>query len=194
MIKNPLLVVLTQMLDYFIIGIGTNLGNKFCNLINSLKIISHQLRIHKVSNIYKSPALFLPSMPLKWQMDFLNIAILVSFDKHPRILLDTLKQIEHRMGRIINAPRFSPRIIDLDILIGTKNYNDTALQIPHKSFYTRNFAYLPAGEIFKKLTKNKVQLIDICRIEDFALVKQDKLDLNSSIQKLLLKKKFIDLY
>ena len=181
-------------LKYFVIGIGTNLGNKVENIIKSLSILSQHLSIHKISNVYVSPALLLPGMPRTWQKDYLNLAILITYNKHPRNLLSTLKQMEQRMGRDLDAPRFSPRVIDLDILISTcKYWEDDFLQIPHKNFFKRSFAYLPTQEVFQQFSQKEYSMMCNNANNEKSILKLDNLKFNQFKENLLLKKTIIHL-
>jgi len=175
-------------LEEFVVGIGTNMGNKLDNIINSLRIISQSLFIKNISNLYQSPALLVPDMPRLWREYYLNIAILVSYDGDPQNLLSILKKIEQRMGRNLNNPRLSPRIIDLDILISTcKHGKNDSLQIPHKSFFKRSFAYLPTKEVFNHFSYKESLLLNSNTQKKDLTIKLKNLKLKKFKENLLLK-------
>ena len=132
----------------YVIGIGSNLGDKFLNIENALKLLSKHLKILKTSSIYESKALLEVDAPKEWDKDFFNLTILVDFSNNPFQLFKVLKSIEMEMGRGQSKPRFSPRIIDLDILIAKNlTLQKEELQIPHKELLNRKFALIPASEI-----------------------------------------------
>ena len=132
----------------YVIGIGTNLGNKMLNIDVALNMLSKRLRIIRISSVYESRALLKTDMPKQWDMDFLNLAILIDFEESPLNLLATLKSVEKEMGREQNMPLWAPRIIDLDILIAENLLvKEENLQIPHKELLNRGFALIPASEI-----------------------------------------------
>ena len=148
----------------YIIGIGTNLGNKIENIKQALNYIKDKVDIIRISSIYKSKALLKPNHPKNWDKPYLNLAILIEFNNEPIFLLKLLKSIESTMGRKQKHIPWSPRIIDLDILLAENfTYQDSKLQIPHPEFINRAFALIPSAEIAPNMLYNKTSqtLIDI---------------------------------
>ncbi|WP_370649002.1 2-amino-4-hydroxy-6-hydroxymethyldihydropteridine diphosphokinase [uncultured Rikenella sp.] len=87
---------------------------------------------------------------------FLNQVLLLQTTASPLRLLDTLQQIEHRLGRPAHLPEYTPdgqrlyqsRPIDLDILFYDSLILDTPrLTIPHPQIPRRHFVLRPAAEI-----------------------------------------------
>lgn len=75
-----------------------------------------------------------------WNKPFLNMIIGGETHLSPKELLNELKNIEREMGRPEAYARWSPRIIDLDILLYNDLIVDTAeLTIPHKEIKNRLF-------------------------------------------------------
>ena len=139
------------------IGLGSNLGNRLNNLEHALKEMTKAgLKILKTSPVYETPALLPPSAPAEWNKDFLNTVceISASISKRgdfiqpqsplsPESLLKILKTTETTLGRK-PAPRWSPRIIDLDILLFENQVINTShLKIPHPAITKRNFVLAP---------------------------------------------------
>jgi 2-amino-4-hydroxy-6-hydroxymethyldihydropteridine diphosphokinase/dihydropteroate synthase len=148
----------------YVIGIGTNLGNKIANIKNAIKLISEKLDVIKISNLYKSEALLKPEHPKEWDISFLNMALLIKFNAEPEELLEILKLIELKMGRNKNSPTWSPRVIDLDILIAENLTIDLSnLQIPHMDFFNRDFALIPAAEIAPDIIYQQKTLKEHCK-------------------------------
>ena len=140
----------------YIIGIGTNLGNKTANINESLNYIKNEIEVIKISNIYKSKALLKPNHPKSWDKPYLNLAILIEFNSKPIFLLKLLKSIELTMRRDQEYLPWSPRIIDLDILMAENlTYQDSKLQIPHPEFINRDFALVPSAEIAPNMLYEK---------------------------------------
>jgi 2-amino-4-hydroxy-6-hydroxymethyldihydropteridine diphosphokinase/dihydropteroate synthase len=134
------------------IGVGSNLGSPINNLRDSLFLLKKQFKVLKVSGIYESDALTPHGAPEEWNKKFLNAAVLIeiSGSLDPFEILKILKKIEKTMGRQEDA-RWSPRIIDLDILF----WNDSDLKsellcVPHQDLYNRPFALLPLLEIWNR--------------------------------------------
>ena len=100
-----------------------------------------------VSSRMETKALLLPDSPDEWNLPFLNMAVCGDCRFDPYSLMKTLKDIERRLGRI-DRGRWSPREIDLDILV----YDDLEINlhdliIPHPQLLNRDFAFKPLLEI-----------------------------------------------
>lgn len=135
-----------------LLALGTNLGDRLQNL---KKAISKFTFIEEMicSSIYESEALLPKDAPGIWNKPFLNMVVLGKCLLAPKNILDQVKAIEKELGRDINSQRWSPRIIDIDILLVDDlicNYKD--LQIPHPEFLKRNFVVIPAQEIAFNMT------------------------------------------
>ncbi|MSO13312.1 2-amino-4-hydroxy-6-hydroxymethyldihydropteridine diphosphokinase [Rickettsiales endosymbiont of Trichoplax sp. H2] len=140
----------------YIIGIGTNLGNKIENINQALNYIKDKVDIIRISSIYKSKALLKPNSPKNWDTPYFNLAILIIYNNTPLTLLKLLQSIESNMGKSRSHLTWSPRIIDLDILIAENfTYQDSKLHIPHPEFLNRDFALIPATEIAPDITYKK---------------------------------------
>ena len=132
----------------YVIGIGSNIGDKALNIKNVLELISRHICIVKTSNVYESKALLKPGMPKAWDQSFLNLAILIDFLDDALDLLHLLKSIEREMGRGQDSLVWAPRVIDLDILIAENLVvQEEKLHIPHIELLHRDFALLPASEV-----------------------------------------------
>jgi 2-amino-4-hydroxy-6-hydroxymethyldihydropteridine diphosphokinase len=82
------------------------------------------------------------------QQDFLNACVRVETDLSPRGLLAAAKRIELELGRDPDAPRHSPRPLDVDVLVveGAR-VDDPDLQIPHPEVEHRRFVLEPLLEL-----------------------------------------------
>jgi 2-amino-4-hydroxy-6-hydroxymethyldihydropteridine diphosphokinase len=124
------------------LSLGSNLGDRECNLEESTRQISEFAVIKKSSGIYETEP-----WGLKDQPRFLNQVILVETKLAPEELLSHLKTIEQKMGRK-KTVHYGPRLIDLDILF----YDDLLLKtpdliIPHPHITERAFVLVPLAEI-----------------------------------------------
>jgi 2-amino-4-hydroxy-6-hydroxymethyldihydropteridine diphosphokinase len=130
-----------------IIGLGSNLGNKEQNILNAIDKMDFLSSIKK-SDFFYSEALLLKDSDPSWNIPYVNAAVSGDINLSPEDLLKALKSIENNMGRDLEAPRFSPRIIDLDILFyGNQSILLKNITIPHFDFYNREFAYVPVKQI-----------------------------------------------
>ena len=77
---------------------------------------------------------------------FLNLVAEVETDLSPRGLLSRCKEVEQGLGR---GPRerFSPREVDIDILLYDDRVIDDDLKIPHPYLSERRFVLVPLCEI-----------------------------------------------
>lgn len=126
-------------------SIGSNLDDRECNIEDSLeRIVENVGIIRKVSSFYETE-------PWGFITDdqFLNIAAVADTDLDPHYLLDTIKKIEDRMGRMRDDKvQYTSRIIDIDILlIDDLVINEVNLKVPHPLMHERNFVLVPLNEI-----------------------------------------------
>lgn len=124
------------------IALGTNLGDRVANLSQAVEHMREQIEVLASSTIYETPPWGVTNQPR-----FLNQVILGKTLLTPTGLLDFLKEIESRMGRV-DSVRFGPRLIDLDILLyGRRQVCTNRLKIPHERMHERAFVLVPLNEI-----------------------------------------------
>ena len=141
-----------------VLGIGTNLGNRRKILEETVSKLTFMKDL-KRSTIIETPALLLSNSPKEWDKPFLNMAVAGECDLDPEEILKRIKQIERLLGRKPKYEKWSPRIIDIDILLyGERQHTTYNLQIPHPELFKRDFALIPAREIAGELVR-KVELI-----------------------------------
>ncbi len=123
------------------ISLGSNLGNRINNLRTAANLITTRcLRNSSVSIVLETEAILPENAPTSWNKPFLNMIIAGETDLSPDALLTVLKSIESEMGRSTPYERWSPRIIDLDILLWDKlEINSSTLKIPHPELINRPF-------------------------------------------------------
>jgi len=130
-----------------ILSIGTNLGNRFYNLLYALELLNSQVgTIEKISKIYETEP---------WGFDtdkwFFNIAVLLETNFSPFSLLDKVKNIEKKIGRTTKTKKgqgYESRLIDIDIIFfEQKIIKTTELSIPHPLVHKRNFVLYPLMDI-----------------------------------------------
>ncbi|MDR1475325.1 MAG: dihydropteroate synthase [Holosporales bacterium] len=123
------------------IGLGANLGDRMETFRSAISEISeHCLSNIKKSVVIETPAVLLPNSPKSWDRPFLNMVIKGETSSSPQQLLDHLKKIEIELGRPEVHEKWSPRTIDLDILLWDGQILETSkLTIPHKELLNRPF-------------------------------------------------------
>ena len=101
-----------------------------------------EIKITKISSTYETRAWGKPDQP-----DFLNQALEINTDLNPIRLLETIKEIEIKMGRQVRE-KWGPREIDIDILLfGNEIVSSEQLTIPHPLLRKRLFVLVPLQEI-----------------------------------------------
>ncbi|MFH2137059.1 MAG: 2-amino-4-hydroxy-6-hydroxymethyldihydropteridine diphosphokinase [Candidatus Omnitrophota bacterium] len=127
------------------LGIGSNLGDRKSNIELALSLLCGEkdVRILGISSLYETEPVGGPDQGM-----FLNGAVCILTDLHPNKLLKVLKAIESDMGRKLNSLKWSPRIIDLDILFyGDLIYKCRDLKIPHPLMHKRKFVLMPMADL-----------------------------------------------
>lgn len=125
------------------VALGTNLGYRLQNMMNARSFLN-QISIYPpvFSSLYETE----PLGPA--DKSFYNAVAKITSFETPESLLSFLKKFEETSGRDPFAPRWSNRIIDLDI-IAMQNVQIQLdwLQIPHKEYRNRTFVLVPLAEI-----------------------------------------------
>lgn len=124
-----------------IISLGSNLGNRFDNLRQAVNLIDQRcLRNIQYSIILETTAILPNYARTDWNKPFLNMIVGGETHLSPKELLNELKNIEREMGRPVEYEKWSPRIIDLDIVLYNDLVVDTIdLTIPHSEIKNRSF-------------------------------------------------------
>ncbi len=123
------------------ISIGSNLGNRIGNLRQAVDLLKKRyLRNVRCSIVLETTCILPNDAPSSWSKPFLNMVVTGETDLSPEQLLVGLKSIESELGRPKEYERWSPRIIDLDILLwGDLKLETPQLKIPHPELENRPF-------------------------------------------------------
>lgn len=150
------------------ISIGSNIGDRLQNLQNAIDLIHLEISIiSSISPIYKTKAVGFNGD------DFYNICISFFSNDDPNNLLQSLLNIEGKLGRTRNNKNvYESRTIDLDIiLIEDQIINNNLLTVPHPSMHLREFVLAPLNDIDPNinhpiLNKNSNELLKSCESGD----------------------------
>ena len=126
------------------LSLGSNLGDRMANLRAAVAALKEMdaIQVTAVSNCYETDPVGKVAQP-----SFLNLAVEIETDLEPLELLDTLQELERRLGREPSG-RWGSRSIDLDIeLWGARQVASERLTIPHQEFRRRAFVLAPLAEI-----------------------------------------------
>jgi 2-amino-4-hydroxy-6-hydroxymethyldihydropteridine diphosphokinase len=127
------------------LGLGSNVGDRMANLRAGCDALEQGgVHIDAKSHVYETE----PQAGAVGQPDFLNACVQVATELTPRGLLATAKRIELELGRDPDAPRHSPRPLDIDLLmIEGKRVDDPDLEVPHPEIEQRRFVLEPLLEL-----------------------------------------------
>lgn len=126
-----------------ILGLGSNIDSRHEYLKIARRLLSEEFKEIQTSYILETQAIVFPNSPKEWcNMPYLNQVIHYKSSKTAEDILRILKKIESHIGRDINSAKWSPREIDIDILIyGNRRISNELLEIPHSQIVTRDFIY-----------------------------------------------------
>ena len=130
------------------IGLGSNLGDREANLRRAVEAVDAS------STWLKRVSSFRDTEPVGFEKQprFLNAAMEVGTVLSARELLESLLEIEQRLGRVRDGQRFGPRKIDLDLLVyGDSSIVEPGLSVPHPRLHERRFVLEPLAEIAPQL-------------------------------------------
>jgi 2-amino-4-hydroxy-6-hydroxymethyldihydropteridine diphosphokinase len=132
------------------LGLGSNVGDPAAHLRAAVELLGeHGVEVEAVSSAYVTE----PVGEILDQPDFLNAAIRIRTELEPEALLDVCKEVEAERGRSFEAPRHSPRSLDIDLLLlGDLELETERLTLPHREVTTRRFVLAPLLELDPDLT------------------------------------------
>src|SRR3989338_11462833 len=123
------------------ISIGSNIAPKE-NIKKCLDMLKSEFEVIAISPMYETKPYGYEN-----QSNFINLAVGIKTQLKSHELLKKLQEIENKLGRKRDF-RFSPRTIDLDILLyGSEIIEDKDLTIPHKGLLERDFMLIPLADI-----------------------------------------------
>lgn len=126
------------------LSLGSNVGDSIHLLRAAIQLLNNKVgRVARKSGTYRTEP---------WgnrdQAEFLNEVVLIETVLGPEDLLEATQSIEAELGRVRTDDRFSPRTMDIDILLcGNLVLRDERLTIPHPKMHERLFVLIPLHEI-----------------------------------------------
>lgn len=132
------------------LGLGSNVGDAAGHLRAAVELLEAEgVEVEAVSSTYVTE----PVGEILDQPDFLNAAVRIRTGLEPEELLDACKRVEAERGRSFDAPRHSPRPLDVDLLLlGDLELSTDRLTLPHREVTTRRFVLVPLLELDPGLT------------------------------------------
>jgi len=132
------------------LGLGSNVGDREAHLRAAVELLRERgVEVEAVTSTYETE----PVGEVLEQADFLNAAIRLRTELEPEELLGLCKEIEAERGRVLDAPRHSPRPLDVDLLLlGEIELRTDRLTLPHPEVTSRRFVLAPLLELDPDLT------------------------------------------
>ena len=131
------------------LGLGSNVGDAAGHLRAAVELLEAEgIEVDAASSTYVTE----PVGEVLDQPDFLKAAVRIRTDLEPEALLDACKRVEAARGRSFDAPRHSPRPLDVDLLLlGDVEISNDRLTLPHREVTTRRFVLVPLLELDPEL-------------------------------------------
>jgi dihydropteroate synthase/2-amino-4-hydroxy-6-hydroxymethyldihydropteridine diphosphokinase len=126
------------------IALGSNLGNRAQFITDAVKLIHSSIgEVISTSNLYETAPVGYLDQP-----SFLNAVCEINTSLSSSSLLESLKKIENRFGRVTTFKN-GPRTLDLDILAYSNHIvtDKDSLVIPHPRMHQRAFVLKPLNDI-----------------------------------------------
>jgi 2-amino-4-hydroxy-6-hydroxymethyldihydropteridine diphosphokinase len=121
------------------VGLGSNLGDREQALRQAAALIG----AGRLSTIRETEPWGLADQPR-----FLNAVAQLETELTARALLESLLDVERRLGRERRGPQWGPRTIDLDLLLyGDEQIDEAGLTVPHPRLHERLFVLEPLAEL-----------------------------------------------
>jgi 2-amino-4-hydroxy-6-hydroxymethyldihydropteridine diphosphokinase len=123
------------------VGVGSNLGQKLDNCLRGIAALTsceHSLLLNQSRQYRTEPVDYLDQ---DW---FVNCAVQIETRLDPFELLSILQDIQKKAGRVQDAIRFGPRVLDMDVIFFDQTVIDhPELTLPHPRMHLRRFVLKP---------------------------------------------------
>jgi len=129
------------------LNIGSNIptedGGREANILKAINFLKKlKLNMIKISSFYETP-----SYPNNSDPKFINLCVKLESDLKASELLNEIKNIENKLGRI-RIKKNEPRTCDIDIIdFNGEIIKNDELVAPHPRLHLRNFVIYPLKEI-----------------------------------------------
>ncbi len=128
------------------VGIGSNLGDRFANLVAAAVGLGAESLLAGVSSAYETAPVGGPE-----QGPFLNAVVIIETARPAAALLQSMLTIERARDRK-RLVRWGPRSLDLDLLIFDSATIDLpGLTVPHPRLLERRFVVEPLLEVWPEV-------------------------------------------
>ena len=123
------------------LSLGSNQGNRLNNLRNAIELLKSVVSDIKCSIVLETKAILRDECCCEeWDKPYLNMIISCNTTLSPQDLLSAIKNIEKSLGREDDYAKWSPRPMDIDILLYQNQIINTPdIKIPHLELLNRPF-------------------------------------------------------
>jgi 2-amino-4-hydroxy-6-hydroxymethyldihydropteridine diphosphokinase len=124
-------------------SLGSNIDPER-NLPRCVEMLARRVRLLGISSVWQSPPADGSPQP-----DYLNAVVLAATDFTPeQLLTEVIAPIENSLGRDRSGGKFSPRTIDIDLLLYDRRVGEYAgRRLPHPDILLRPFVALPLADL-----------------------------------------------
>ncbi|MEW6989970.1 2-amino-4-hydroxy-6-hydroxymethyldihydropteridine diphosphokinase [Colwelliaceae bacterium 6441] len=122
------------------LSIGSNIDREK-NLASGLTALTRLFGDLTLSSLFESEAVGFDGSP------FYNMVVGFQTSQSIEQLSQTLRDVEFKFGREVNAKKFSPRTLDLDILLYGDLVQSAPVQLPRDEITFNAFVLWPLAEI-----------------------------------------------
>jgi 2-amino-4-hydroxy-6-hydroxymethyldihydropteridine diphosphokinase len=138
------------------VGVGSNVDPEK-NILSALSGIQSVLEVIAASRFYRNPAFSPDRRDLP---SFVNGVLKIRTNRTPRDLKHgVLRNIEGRLDRRRTGDRFSPRTLDLDLLVyGNLEVDSEGLTLPDPDISVHSFWAVPLAELLPEFCPPKSPL------------------------------------
>lgn len=131
-------------MSYIYISIGSNINREY-HVKHGLTELAKAFGALTLSSLYESKAVGFDGS------DFYNMVVGVETSQSVEDVAKILRNIEFEYGREQQAKKFSPRTLDLDLLLYDELVLNTPAQIPRDEITKNAFVLWPLAEIAENL-------------------------------------------
>lgn len=123
------------------VSVGSNI-DRHINVYAGMNALKQRYGELLISSVYETDAVGFDGNP------FFNLVVAYGTDESPQAANQFLKAVETMQGREHQQEKFSPRTLDMDLLLyGDKQFDSPGLKIPRGEIFKYAFVLEPLAEI-----------------------------------------------
>lgn len=122
------------------LGVGSNIDREQ-HILSGVIALAEQFEWRQRSRVFESRAVGFAGS------DFYNLVVEVRTDSSIQQVWQYCKDIEERNGRSPNSPKYSPRSLDIDMLLYDDELNAEHPQLPRAEILENAFVLWPLADI-----------------------------------------------